>query len=84
MRDKWADNQAIAEGSTERCQVTSDRDVGLTSKVAHSTDLGNIENILYLGWPAEALTFGTKSCGRVLEASAVTGMIPSELDYREV
>lgn len=56
MRDKWADNQAMAESSVERRWVTVDRDAGLPSKMAHSTDLGNIENISHLGWLAEALT----------------------------
>lgn len=56
MRDKWADNQAMAEGSVERRWVTLDRDVRLPSKRTHSTDLGDTENISPLVWPAEAPT----------------------------
>lgn len=46
----------MAERSVERHQVIVDREAGLLSKMAHSIDLGNIENISHLGWLAEALT----------------------------
>lgn len=84
MRDEWADNQATAEGSVERRQVTLDRDARLLSKRAHSTDLGDIENISRLGWLAKAPTSQMAELQQGPGGQcSVTCVTPLELDHGE-
>lgn len=52
-------HQAVAEGSVERRQLTSDRDGGCRARGPHATDLGDIDNISPWAWPAETPTCRT-------------------------
>lgn len=75
----WADNQTMAEGSMERCRVTSDR-CGAAKQGSPALQTWVILKISHT-WDGQLrhLPVGRKSCSRGLEASAVTDMTPSEL-----